>query len=98
MTPSDEPEIRRLRRGKSRAPGHVAERHFGNRGSLGLDDRCEQVFMFARIDLVVTAGQHGERAALDGGAMGRLIDAAREPRDDDETGFAEIARQLAGEF
>ena len=30
--------------------------------------------------------------------MRRLIDAARQPRDDDKAGVAEIARQLAGEF
>ena len=30
--------------------------------------------------------------------MRRLVDAARQPRDDDEAGLAEIARQRAGEF
>jgi hypothetical protein len=30
--------------------------------------------------------------------MRRLIDAPRQPRNDDKAGVAEIARQLAGEF
>jgi hypothetical protein len=46
----------------------------------------------------MTAGQHCHRAALNAGAMRCLIDAARQPRGNDETGLAKIARQLAGEF
>jgi hypothetical protein len=76
----------------------VAERHLGNRGAARLDDGRQQGLMLARIDLVMAAGEHGDGAALDRGAVGGLIDATRQTRDDDKTGLAEIARQLAGEF
>ena len=46
----------------------------------------------------MTAGQHRHGAAREAGAMRRLIDAARQPRGDDKTGVAEIARQRAREF
>ncbi len=46
----------------------------------------------------MTPGQHRHGAAIDAGAMRRLIDAARQSRGNDEPGFAEIARQLAREF
>ena len=77
--------------------GHMAERHFGNRGAL-FEQRREQIFMLGRIDFVMSASQHGDRAARHAGAMRGLIDAARQARDDDETGLAEIAGQRAGEF
>ena len=54
--------------------------------------------MLGRIDLVMAAGQHRHRAAREAGAMRRLIDAARQPRGNDKTGLAEIARQRACEF
>ena len=63
-----------------------------------LEQRGEQILMLGRIDPVVAAGQHRDRAACDRGAMRGLIDAARQPRDDDKAGVAEIARQLACEF
>ena len=77
---------------------HVAKRHFGNRGTAGLDDRGQEVLMLGRVDFVVTTGQHGNGAASDRGAMRRLVDATCETRHDDETRFPEIARQLAGKF
>ena len=85
-TPSAAPEISRLRLGKSRARRHMPERHFGNRGPAGIEDLCQQVFMLGRIDPVVAAGQHRHGAARKAGAMRRLIDAARQPRHDDEAG------------
>jgi hypothetical protein len=54
--------------------------------------------MLGRIDFVVAAGEHGHRAALDAGAMCRLIDATRQARGDDKSGVAEIVCQLACEF
>ena len=83
--------------GKIVGARHMAERHFGNRAAL-IEQGGEQVAMLRRIDPVVAAGQHGDRAASDRRAMRGLIDAARQPGDDDEAGIAEIARQLAGEF
>ena len=40
----------------------------------------KQIGMFRRIDLVVTAREHRDRAALDRGAMRRLVDAAGQDR------------------
>ena len=54
--------------------------------------------MLGRIVPVMPAGQHRQRAAFEAGAMRRLVDAARQPRDDDKAGLAEIARQRACEF
>ena len=96
-TPSAAPEISRLRRGKSRARGswpsgisEIAAPWFEHGG--------QQILMLGRIDPVVAAGQHRDRAAREAGAMRRLIDAARQPGDDDKAGFAKIARQLACKF
>ncbi len=55
----------------------VPERHFGDRGAM-VEERGQQVHMFRRIDPVVTAGEHGHRAAFDRRAMRGLVDAARE--------------------
>ena len=49
--------------------------------------------MLRGIDPVMAAGQHRDRAASDAAAMRRLIDAAREARDDDKAGLAKLARQ-----
>ena len=54
--------------------------------------------MLGRIDPVVPAGQHRHGAAIDTGAMRRLIDAARQSRGDDKAGLAEIVRELGREF
>ena len=50
---------------------HVAERHLGNRSAARLDDGRQQGLMLARIDFVMAAGEHGDGAALDRGAVGR---------------------------
>ena len=63
--------------GKIAGAGHMSLRHFGDRGAV-VQQRSEQIPMFGRVDPVVTAGQHRDRAALDRGAMGGLIDAARQ--------------------
>ena len=77
---------------------HVAERHFRDRGAALRQDVEQQILVLGRIDAVVAAGQHRDGAAGEAGAMRGLVDAARQTRDDDEAGGAEIARELAGEF
>src|SRR6266702_3351990 len=54
--------------------------------------------MFGRIDAIMAAGEHGDCAAFNARAMRSLVDAAREPRDDDKAGLAEFASELAGEL
>ena len=68
--------------------GDMAERHFGNRRA-GFQQRCKQLLVLRRIDPVMAAGEHRDRAAGQAGAMRRLIDAARQPRDDDKAGFGQ---------
>ena len=96
-TPSAAPEISRLRRGKSCARGtwpsgisEIARALFEQGG--------EQVFVLGRIDPVMPAGQHRDGSAGEAGAMRRLVDAAREPRDDDKSGIGKIVRQRAANF
>jgi hypothetical protein len=76
----------------------VAERHFRDRDTALIDDRCQQVMVLRRIDPVVTARQRRDCTAGEAGAMGGLIDTTGQPRHDDEAGVGKIARQLAGEF
>ena len=61
-TPSASPEISRLRRGKSRArgsqPSGISE-SAAPAGKMSL----QQAFVLGRIDLVLAAGQHRDRAA-----------------------------------
>ncbi len=54
--------------------------------------------MFGRIDAVVTARQHRDRAGLQTCAMRGRIDPARQARGDAEPGLAELAREPFGEF
>jgi len=72
-TPRAAPEISRLRRGKSWARAHMAERHFGNRSPM-FEQRHQQILMLGRIDFVMTAGQHRDGAGQNAGAMRGLID------------------------
>jgi hypothetical protein len=51
----------RLRRGKSRPRGSPAERHFGEHRALG-QDRVDDLVVLGRIDAVVAAGEHRDRA------------------------------------
>ena len=76
----------------------VAERHLRDRGTLAVEDRCQQIAMLRRIDAVMAAGEHGDGAALDAGAVRGLVDAAGEAGDDDKAGFAKLAGELTGEF
>jgi len=95
-TPSESPEINRLRRGKSRAR-FPAERHFGNCGAGG-QNVVEELRMLGRIDAILAAGEHRDRSGRETCRVRGRIDAARQPRDDRETGFAELARDPLGEF
>ena len=96
-TPTESPEISRLRRGKSLAARLPGERHLGQRRAGG-EHLIEQARVLGRIDVVVPAGEHRDRAGRKAGAVGGGIDAAREPRGDDEARFAELAREPLGEF
>ena len=72
------PEISRLRRGKSRARGTWPSGISEIAAPL-CQQRGQQILMLGRIDPVVAAGQHRDRAARDAGAVRGLVDAAREP-------------------
>ena len=87
----------RLRRGKSRPRGSHAERHLGDRGAAVGDDLLEQRLVVARVDALVAAGEDGDRAGGERRPMGARVDAARQARDDDIAGRAEIAREPLGE-
>ena len=96
ITPSARPETRRLRRGKSRPRGShssgISETiapYSAMRGSSGDG--------LGRIGLRVAAGEHADRAGLQRGDMGALVDAAREAGDDDVARLAEAAREPVGE-
>jgi hypothetical protein len=56
----------------------MAKRHFRDRRALR-EQRGQEVLMFGRIDPVVAAGEHGDRAAFNAGAVRGLVDAAGEP-------------------
>ena len=96
-TPSDRPEMIRLRRGKSRArgsqPSGISEIAAPSARIASSRPMCSR-----RIDAVVAAGQHRDGAGREARAMRGGVDAAREARGDDEAGFAEVARQPLGEF
>ena len=83
-TPTESPEISRLRRGKSRARGSQ-QRHFRDGGAFG-EDRLQQIAVLGRIDAVVAAGQHRDGAGRQTRAVRGGVDAAREAGDDAETG------------
>ena len=52
--------------------------------------------MLGRIDTIVTAGEHRNRSGREAGAVGGGVDAARQPGDDGEAGFAKLARDPSG--
>ena len=60
-TPSDSPEISRLRRWKSRPRGSHPHRLF-REGATGGKNVGEQLQMLGRIDAVLPAGEHGDRS------------------------------------
>ena len=76
---------------------HMAERRFGDCGA-GFQQREQQILVLRRIDPVLAAGEHGNRAAGKAGAVHGLIDAARKSGDDDKAGLGKIARQRLREF
>src|SRR5262249_45597088 len=71
-------------------------RHFRDQGALR-QDGVGKVGVFARIDMVVAAREHGDGAGGEARAMGGGVDAAREAGDDGKARGAEIARQPLGE-
>ena len=96
-TPSEMPEIRRLRRGKSLPRGEKPGARSLMQQAL-LADGALQLFILGRVDDVDAAGEHGDGAVLERGKMRRRVDAAREARGDDEAFQAELGGELAGEF
>ncbi len=62
-----------------------------------LEKALEERLVLARIDAVLPAGEHRDRAALERSEMGLGVDAAREPRYDDEARLAEVAGEPFGE-
>jgi hypothetical protein len=70
----------------------MAERHFGDCAAALLDDVEQQIFMFGRIDFVVSARQHSDCAGIERHAMRRLIDAACESRCDGKSALPRSAR------
>ena len=76
-TPSAAPEIRRLRRGKSRARGTWPS-GISEIAAPRVEDRGQQIFMLGRIDPVVAAGEH-RHACRHRGWRGAPPDRCRAP-------------------
>ena len=74
----------------------MAERHFRDQGALR-QNSVGKLDVFARIDMVVAAGEHGDGAAGEARAMAGGVDAARQAGDDGKARGPKIARQPLGE-
>jgi hypothetical protein len=74
-----------------------AERHFGKRCALR-QDGIEQARVLGRIDAVLAAGQHSDRAGCETCLVRGRVDPAREPRHHDKARLAELARDHLREF
>ena len=96
-TPSDRPEMSRLRRGKSRARGSQPS-GISEIAAPRAQDRVGEAVVLGRIDAVVPAGEHRDGAGRKARAMRGRVDAAGEARDDDEARLAEPARQPLGDL
>jgi hypothetical protein len=72
-------------------------RAFGDEQAT-LADRRLQLFILRRIDDVDAAGEHGDGAVFERGAMRRGVDAARQTGGDDEAFQCEIGGKLPREF
>ena len=96
-TPSDSPEISRLRRGKSRPRGSQPIGISESAGA-GRQDGVEERRMLGRIDAILAARQHRDGPGGEARGMRRRVDAAGEPGGDDKACFAEFARDPLGEF
>ena len=95
QTPSEIPEIRRLRRGKSLPRGEKPGARSLTRSPCS---RAMQLLVLWRVDIVDTAGKHGDGAARKCGKVSCGIDATGEARGDDEAFMSEIGCKRAGEF
>ena len=93
-TPSEMPEISRLRRGKSLSARREAGRPLADEQSP-LADGALQLLVLGRINDVDAAGEHGDGAVFERGEMRRRVDAAGKPRGDDEA-FKRRDRWRAG--
>ena len=72
-----------------------AERHFGDRGALRQDLRRAAATCSRRIDVIVAAGQHRDRAGREARAMGGGVDAARQSRDDARSQLRRVRARAA---
>src|SRR5262245_42034357 len=96
-TPSEIPDISRLRPGKVLAARREAERTLADE-KTAFGDHLLQLRVLRRIDYVDAARHYGNHPMLERAAMRGGVDAAGEPRGDDETFEPEFARKLAREF
>ena len=87
----------RLRRGKSRPRGSHASGISEIAAPPSATICSSSGALSRRVDALVTAGQDGDRAGRERRPMGAGVDAAREARDDDVAGVAEIAGESLGE-
>jgi hypothetical protein len=71
-------------------------RHLGDERAVR-PDRIREVVVLRRIDAVVAAGEHGDRARGETAAVGGGVDAACQAGDHGEAGVAEVAREPLGE-
>ena len=95
-TPSDRPEISRLRRGKSRAR-LPAERHFGQ-GQSAAQNVIKEVGVLRRINPILAAGENRNRTGRCAGTVRGRIDAAREARCNAKSGLAKPACKPLSDF
>ena len=74
-----------------------AERRLGDHRAVCKEGGGE-LGVLGRIDAVLSAGQHRDRAAGEARAVRGAVDAAGEAGGDDEAGFAELARDPLSEL
>ena len=75
----------------------MSERHFGEQHAIGRDGVGEPGVL-RRIDMGVAARHCRYRAGRETATVGGGVDAAGEPRGNDKSGLAEIAREAFGEL
>ena len=73
------------------------KRHLRNSGAVN-DESLDQFNVLGRIDTVMAAGENGDRAGLQAGAVCCRVDAACETGDDGDSRSTESARHSIGEF
>ena len=82
-TPTEMPEMMRLRRGKSRARGFPGHRHFADVRAASFDDLVGEGNVLGRVGAVEAAGKHGDGARGERRLVRGGVDAARQTGGDD---------------